>query len=87
MLAWLVGTLFSLGTYLFPAAMAAAGIATSALLLFIYQSGEKTFFVTATGNIPVLKTIASFGCMNRNRSVMLEISRAIGKAIAANTSP
>lgn len=82
---WLLTKFTSLDTYTFPASIVFSTGAIVALLLCIYQSGEKTIFCTASGNVPVLMLLANFGCFNRCRSIVPEISNAIGTAISRNT--
>jgi len=82
---WLIAKLPTLDTYMFPASIVFAAAAIVALLLFIYQSGKKILFSTASGKVPVLILHASFGCLRRYRSMVPEISRAIGAAIIRNT--
>lgn len=82
---WLASKLTTLDAYLFPASIALATGALVALLLFIYQSGEKILFCTASGNVPVLVMLTSFGCYRRTRQIVPEISSAIGAAISSNT--
>lgn len=84
-LSWLIAKFTALDTFLFPASIALASGAVVALLLFIYQSGEKNLFCTASGNVPVLTMLTNFGCYRRSRQIMPEISNAIGTAISKNT--
>ena len=82
---WLVSKLMTLDAYLFPASIALAAGALIALLLLIYQSGEKILFCTASGNVPVLMMLTSFGCYRATRQIVPEISNSIGAAISRNT--
>ena len=84
-LSWLTAKFTTLDTYLFPASIVLATGALVALLLFIYQSGEKTLFCTASGNVPVLMLLTNFGCCRHSRQIVPEISNAIGAAISDNT--
>jgi hypothetical protein len=59
--------------------------AVVALLLCIYQSGEKILFSTASGNVPVLILLTNFGCFRQSHTIVSEISNAIGRAIRQNT--
>lgn len=83
-LSWLIGTFTTLDAYTFPASVALATVALVAVLLFTYQSGEKVLFFTASGKIPVLMLLASFGCFRRSRSIIPKISHAIGVAARKN---
>ena len=49
------------------------------------RSATEILFCTASGNVPVLMTLTNFGCFPRSRSVLPEISKAIGNAISSNT--
>ncbi len=82
---WLLTNFTSLDTYTFPASIVFSTGALFALLLGIYQSGEKILFCTASGNIPVLMLLTNLGCFRRSRAVVPDISNAIGKAIERNT--
>jgi len=82
---WLIAKWTTLDAYLLPASIVFATGAIVALLLFIYQSGEKVMFCTASGKVPVLTLLASFSCLRRYRSTMPEVSRAVGDAILRNT--
>ncbi len=82
---WLIAKFTTLDTYLFPASIALATGALVALLLFIYQSGEKTLFCTASGDVPVLMLLTNFGCYRHGRQIVPEICNAIGTAISKNT--
>lgn len=83
-IAWLVAKITALDTYLLPASIALTSAALVAFLLFVYQSGEKTLFCTASGNVPVLVLLTSFGCFRQSRKIVPEISRAIAGAIRNN---
>ena len=85
LIAWLLTTFTSLDTYTFPASIVLSTGALVALLLGIYQSGEKILFCTASGNVPVLMLLSNFGCFHQTRAVVPQISDAIGKAIRKNT--
>ncbi len=82
---WLIAKWTALDAYMIPASIVFATGAIVAFLLFIYQSGEKVLFITASGKVPVLTLLASFSCLRRYRSIMPEISRAVGAAILRNT--
>jgi hypothetical protein len=82
---WVVAKFTTLDTYLLPTSIILATAAIVALLLFIYQSGEKTQFCTASGNVPVLVLLTSFGCYRQCRRIVPEISREIAGAIRNNT--
>ncbi len=84
-LSWLIAKFTTLDAYLFPASIVLATGAFVALLLFTYQSGEKNLFYTASGNVPALMLLTNFGCYRRGRSIVPEISQAIGVAILRNT--
>ena len=84
-ISWLLTKFTSLDTYTFPASIVFSSGAVVALLLCIYQSGEKILFCTASGNIPVLIMLTNFGCFRHSRIVVPEISNAIGAAIRKNT--
>ena len=84
-LSWLLTKLTALDSYTFPLSIVFATGAITALLLCIYQSGEKILFCTASGNIPVLMLLTNFGCFHSSRKIVPEISTAIGKAISRNT--
>jgi hypothetical protein len=84
-ISWLLTKFTGLGTYTIPASIVFGTGAIVALLLCVYQSGEKFLFCTASGNVPVLMLLANFGCFRRSRSVIPEISNAIGAAISSNT--
>lgn len=86
-LSWLISHFTSPGGYLFSASLALATGALVSFLLFIYQSGTKTIFGTATGNAQVLTLTTSFGCFRRSRMIVPEISQAIGAAIAKSSFP
>jgi len=83
-ISWLLTKFTSLDTYTFPASIVFSTGALIAVLLCIYQSGEKILFCTASGNIPVLMLLANFGCFRQSRAVVPEISNAIGNAIRNN---
>jgi len=85
LIAWLLTTLTSLDAYSFPASIVLATGAFIGLLLGIYQSGEKVLFSTANGNVPVLMLLTNFGCFRQARTIVPEISNAIGRAIKENT--
>lgn len=85
LLGWLLTTFTALDSYTFPASIVLATGALIALMLCVYQSGEKVLFCTASGNVPVLMLLTNFGCFGSSRKVVSEISTAIGKAISANT--
>lgn len=85
LVSWLLAQFSALHSYVIPASMVFATGALVALLMFIYQSGEKLHFFTASGNVPVLTLLASLGCYSRYRSIVPEISKAIGAAISSNT--
>jgi hypothetical protein len=85
LVAWLLTALTDLDPYTVPTSIVFATGAIVALLLCTYQSGEKILFCTASGNIPVLIIIASFGSFHRSRKIVPEISNAIGRAISNNT--
>ncbi len=76
-MSWLLTTFTSLDTYTFPASIVLSAGAIVALLLCIYQSGEKVLFCTVSGNVPVLMLVTNFGCFRRSRTVVSEISNAI----------
>ncbi len=80
-ISWLLTTFTSLDTYTFPASIVLSTGAIVALLLCIYQSGEKILFCTARGNVPVLMLLTNFGCFRKSRTVVSEISNAIVIAI------
>ncbi|MFQ6004445.1 MAG: hypothetical protein ACE5OQ_02990 [Woeseia sp.] len=82
---WLTGVFTSLDAYTFPASIALATVALVAILLFTYQSGEKVLFFTASGNVPVLMLLSSFGCFRRCRRIVPKISHAIGVAGRKNS--
>ena len=84
-ISWLLTTFTSLDTYTFPASIVFSTGALVALLLCIYQSGEKILFCTASGNIPVLTLLTNLGCFHRSRAVVPDICNAIGEAIERNT--
>jgi hypothetical protein len=82
---WLLTIFTALDTFTFPASIVFLTGAIVALLLCVYQSGEKILFCTASGHVPVLMMLTNFGCFRRARSIVPEISNAIGKAIESNT--
>ena len=82
---WLLTRFTQLDTYTFPASIVFLTGAVVTLLLGMYQSGEKIVYHTASGNIPVLMLLTNFGCFRRARTVISEIDRAIGVALATNT--
>ncbi len=84
-ISWLLTRFTSLDAYTFPASIVLASGAIIALLLCIYQSGEKVLFCTASGNVPVLMLLTNFGCFRQSRTIVPEISNAIGRAIKQNT--
>lgn len=84
-ISWLLTKFTSLDAYTFPASIVCSTGAIVALLLCIYQSGEKILFCTASGNVPVLMLLTNFGCFRQSRAIVSQISSAIGKAIAKNT--
>ena len=84
-ISWLLTKFTSLDAYTFPASIVLSTGAVVALLLCVYQSGEKILFCTASGNVPVLMMLTNFGCFRSSRKAVSEISSAIGKAISRNT--
>ena len=84
-ISWLLTKFTSLDTYTFPASIVFSTGAIVALLLCIYQSGEKILFYTTSGNVPVLMLLTNFGCFRQSRKVVPEVSNAIGTAINRNT--
>jgi hypothetical protein len=84
-ISWLLTKFTALDTFTFPASIIFLTAACIGLLLCMYQSGEKVLFCTASGNVTVLMMLANIGCFRRSRSIVPEISRAIGNAIANNT--
>lgn len=83
-IAWLMTKLTTLDAYTFPASIVMGTGALVALLLTIYQSGEKILFCTASGNVAVLVILVNFGCFRRSRKIVPQISAAIGKTISSN---
>ncbi len=83
-ISWLLTKFTSLDPYTFPASIVFSTGAMVALLLGIYQSGEKILFSTASGNVPVLTLLTNFGCFHRSRVVVPEINKAIIEAISRN---
>lgn len=81
---WLLTKFTALDAYTIPASIVFSTGAIVALLLCIYQSGEKVLFYTASGNVPVLMLLTNFGCFRSSRKVVPAISTAIGKAISKN---
>ena len=79
---WLLTRFTSLDVYTFPASIVFLTGAVVALLLGVYQSGEKIVYNTASGSIPVLMLLTNFGCFRRARTIISEIDRAIGQALA-----
>ncbi len=84
-ISWLLTKFTSLDSYTFPASIVFSTGAIVALLLCIYQSGEKILFSTASGHVPVLVLLTNVGCFHRSRIVVLEISKAVGVAISQNS--
>jgi hypothetical protein len=84
-ISWLLTKFTAMDAYTFPASIVLSTGAVVALLLCIYQSGEKILFSTASGNVPVLMLLTNFGCFRQSRTIVSEISNAIGRAIRQNT--
>ncbi len=84
-ISWLLTKFTSLDTYTFPASIVFLTGAIVALLFCVYQSGEKILYYTASTNIPVLMMLTNFACFRQSRTVVSEISNAIGVAIKKNT--
>ena len=81
---WLLTRFTQLDIYTFPASIVFLTGAVVALLLGVYQSGEKIVYSTANGNIPVLMLLTNFGCFRQTRTIISELDRAIGIALATN---
>ena len=82
---WILTRLTSLDTFTVPASIVFSTGAIVALLLCVYQSGEKIRYFTASGNVPVLLILTNFGCFRRSGKIVSEITAAIVIATNKNT--
>ena len=82
---WLIAKFTSLDTVFVPATIVGATAAIVLILLFVYQSGQRAIFSTAIGSVPVLKLSANFGCFRKFSSIVPDVSKAVGAAVASST--